>query len=691
MSAFGGAMYLRELSLTNFRIFGDGVDKGHISLSKGVTAIVGGNDYGKTAVIDAIRLLLGTSDLDYTRISLSDFHVSTSVGTAPEFKVCARFDDLTDHERGTFAEYLSYEKALDGTANVVLHLNLIARNHNSYRHGRPFITTEIRSGANADGPVLEQNARALLAATYLRPLRDAEREMSAGRGSRLSQVLLQFEAISAVGTEQYVKGNHPANIENLSVLHLGDYANEQLSQHSAVQGAQKKLNTDYLSPLWFSGDANLGQISIGSGGDDKVRLRQLLEKLELQLGDRTAAGDVHHGLGSNNLLYMACELLLLGDGNEVSPLLLIEEPEAHLHPQRQLLLMQFLKEQARKSNAGLQIIITTHSPNLASVLPLANLVLMQKGKAFSLAQGQTKLGGSDYRFLERFLDVTKANLFFARGVLIVEGDGENILLPTLARLLGRDLTKHGVSVVNVGGVGLGRYARVFMRENTTLGEVGISVACITDLDVMPDCAPEILGIKKVQDNEGNEHWPVGRRWSVISDFPKGGKTLDQFRQDKIGKVSGQGVMTFVSDKWTFEYDLADTELAEEVFIAAKLAQADEAICNELKNRDEVKREAQESFMNIPDDDERASKIYAEFAHKTRATASKAIAAQYLAELLEAKVGNEWNAEKWETVLPSYLVDAIKHVTPIDDAAGGAQEGEGQDAAENEDLPEQPAQ
>src|SRR3546814_9580442 len=68
------------------------------------------------------------------------------------------------------------------------------------------------------------------------------------------------------------------------------------------------------------------------------------------------------------------------------------------------------------------LIVTTHSPNLTSKIPLKNIVLLHRQRAFSLAEGETGLSPNDYRFLQRFLDTTKANLFFARGIIVVEGD-----------------------------------------------------------------------------------------------------------------------------------------------------------------------------------------------------------------------------------------------------------------------------
>ena len=131
---------------------------------------------------------------------------------------------------------------------------------------------------------------------------------------------------------------------------------------------------------------------------------------------------------------MACELLLNQYNEENSSFMLIEEPEAHIHAQRQLKLIQSMQTHCNTGNQ--QVIITTHSPLLTSVVKLENLVLIHNHIAYSMKSDYTMLEDNDYKYLERYLDATKANLFFARGVLIVEGPGEELLLPTIATLLG---------------------------------------------------------------------------------------------------------------------------------------------------------------------------------------------------------------------------------------------------------------
>jgi putative ATP-dependent endonuclease of OLD family len=529
----------------------------------------------------------------------------------------------------------------------------------------------VRSGIDGAGPPLEAAVRELLSSAYLRPLRDAEREMKPGRGSRLSQILANVPEI-ATG-DPFTDVALPADaaaVSRLSLLGLADYLRHSVREHKGISGAEEAINTQYLTSLSLTGDSLRGKIDIAEGGTDRMRLRQILERLELGLLEATS-GDARgrYGLGSNNLLYMACELLLLGREPNGLPLLLIEEPEAHLHPQRQLRLMEFLEQAAtgkvKDTKCPVQVILSTHSPNLASKIPLENIVLLEGGRAFPLARGQTKLETGDYRFLERFLDVTKANLFFAHGVIVVEGDAEAILLPVLAKLLGTDLTEHGVSIINVGGRGLSRFSSIFQRRDEGAPKLSVPVACVVDMDVMPDCAPVILGLVAGDDDE---KWKSPRRrWKALRNFGGDGKTQERALNDwrtRLRANDGQSVRTFVADHWTLEYDLAVCGLAEEVYVAASLAINDDPVNEEKKQRADVEATARTAFKELEavakgDRANLCTRVY-ELFHS--GSASKAIGAQYLAEAL-AKAGDvpAFDKAAFAALLPRYIVDAIAHV------------------------------
>lgn len=675
-------MYLSELTIENFRCFGEGDNKFRMSLNPGLTALVGENDSGKTAVIDALRFALGTKDQERLYLDDSDFNVSAS---SHAIRIVCKFSDLSDEDKRAFIEYLTYEtNGANSNQDVVLYLNWTASDTGKTLRGRPYRRIEVRSGKDGNGPQFDQQARELLRATYLRPLRDAEQALSAGRGSRLAQILQHSDEIHK-GKDRY-DGTQPLDVSNhnLNVLGIVRLIDELLKNQNGIVAARKEINDKIENLVLRNSDiASIIKIS-DEGIPDDQRIRKMLEKLDLVI-----KGDGKPGLGSNNVLFMACELLLLGK-DEGNRLLLIEEPEAHLHPQRQLRAMKFLQEQAEKSKV--QIIITTHSPNLASVIKLDNIVMIRNRKAFSMAKGKTLLNKSDYQFLERFLDVTKANLFFARGVMIVEGAAENILLPVLARLIGRDFAEYGISIVNVGGRGLSRYAKIFQRANVNSeGVIDIPVACVTDLDVMPDCAPKILGLVSGDDDK---KWnkKESRHWRAKRDFNN--DDLDKRRTELETKISGQNVRAFVADEWTLEYALAlgpkdsngdfSGALAEDVFVAAFLAKHDDKLNSGEKQFDDVEEKSLQEFRKLDssprdgctDKEVIAAHVYAKF---TGGGVSKAIAAQYLAKRLQQQIDeHKITPEQLRESLPTYLVQAIEYVIASSKA----------DDSEQEDAPDE---
>lgn len=659
-------MYIAQVKIENFRIFGEAANALILELQPGLTALVGENDAGKTAIVDALRLVFGTRDQEYFRLEETDYHQPDGEVARNEICIRCKFDDLTLADRGAFAEYLTYEQRGEELVPVI-YVNWKASRNRKAGASRRFTAVEVRSGQLGDGPQIDVAARQLLFATYLRPLRDAERAMSAGRGSRLSQILQYTKEVTEHGVDFDPNAGVPEDPSTLSVLGVGDFAGALLQGHQGLASARERLNKEYLDSLSFAGSPLAGNISV-SAGNDELRLRQLLEKLELELRDpNDHTRPPNRGLGSNNILFMACELLLLGSEEDGFPLLIVEEPEAHLHPQRQLRLIQFLQERAsvkRADGQSVQIILTTHSPNLASAITLSNLVIVQAGRAFPLPHGKTKLDLNDYSFLQRFLDVTKANLFFARGVLIVEGDAENILLPTVARLIGRDLTHHGVSIVNVGTTGLGRFARIYQRADPeTDGQIQVPVACVADLDVLPDCAPTMIGKIKAGDD-----WPdpADRKWRVVSDFDD--EALAARRADIRQRASGQHVETFVSDHWTLEYDLTYSGLEREMWLAVQLASQDERIAKGQVSAFAVCRKALRSWAALEAEElspeEKATQVYAPLA---KGSVSKPITAQYLARILELGGTHKRSTDEWRTTFPEYLISAIDYVTVLPNA------------------------
>ena len=492
-------MYVRRITACNFRAFGTEEDGKHLNLilNQGLNVLVGENDAGKSSIVDALRYALSTTSNDYLRIDDLDFHVFKDA-RAEELSIEVEFGGLSKDQKAALLDWLTIER--DKEPYLVIHLSARRRTDTTEsRSLQPIVRTN--SGVGGHGPEIGAVARDLIRATYLKPLRDAVSELRPKKGSRLSQVLRAQKAMKNHGINKFDPKN-PDVIPNTLVEVIAQ-AQHRISGFPVIKDVRDKLNRSYLNELSFEDTPLLSDIQMAS----EPSLVQLLEKMELTLDAPSSVGHTEaceRGLGYNNVLFMATELLLLGSGMELA-LLLIEEPEAHLHPQLQARVLEMLSSRSAKD--GIQIVLSTHSPNIAASAPVENVILVCKGKTFPLRKNETRLDDSDYKYLSRFLDVTKANLFFARGVLIVEGPAEELLLPALAEACGRSFTANGISVVNVGSVGLFRYARIF--QSLAGAHVPIPVACVTDRDIVPDGVAYVQG--RLDKEKAGVALPRGRK------------------------------------------------------------------------------------------------------------------------------------------------------------------------------------
>lgn len=637
-------MYLSELTLKNFRCFDD---KDHtICFNPGLAVLVGENDSGKSAIIDAICIVLGTTDFGWHRIEADDFY---NEDISLEINITCKFSNLTTDEQASFLECLTYEKFGDCQVPY-LYLHWSCKYLSTFKPPRP--VSALTTGKNGNGPTPATEAKELLRVTYLRALRDAYSDMQSGRNSRLSQIIQNIPALKG-GCDTYSKG---MDLQNLSLAGITDLSNQLLAEHPALKTVTDDMTYILANQMLLKNDSIKTRLEVaGSKSNSLQRIVSLLEKLDLAVDKNASAMDGKVGLGTSNIMSMACELLLNKEAETAkkSSFLLIEEPEAHIHAQRQIKLIQSLENEAKSKQQ--QIIITTHSPLLASAVKLENIIIVKNGKVYPLAKGCTLLEDDDYQFLEKYLDATKANLFFARSVIIVEGPGEALLLPTLSKLLDRNFTDYGVSLVDVRSTGLRRYAKIFQRSNEK-DQLQVKVACVTDRDVMPNCAPRIcIDEEKYIDNKTS--WPEEskRNWKAEADFPDA-KTTAKYIEKIRQKANGQQVQTFVANHWTLEYDLAYIGLKQKKMFDI-LIDALVKVSYVQKNQPTKAEEIMQAINKLSTDEEKASYFYSFFMKKIT---SKAEFAQQLAFKLEVAFLDD--STGLEVMLPPYLVDAIKYVT-----------------------------
>lgn len=462
-------MHISNLKIRNFRA----IENLELSFNKGLNVLIGENNSGKTAIIDLLRLIFDKGNYPHELYwKETDFRVDSTDEIKPiEFEIKFKIDNKNEKYWFNDLHIVKIDENNNVQDFLELHGKITLINSNNSKK----IKREFWGGKDFENKIPWEVWNSLNY-TYLSPLRDVDRDLRPTNNNLLSKLFLNIADLK--DDEEYK--------EKMASIIKENFDNEEWIE--LLNEGKNKITT-HLKEMKFIDDFQDIDINFSTFEYEDI-VKKLILQLPIDLDDKTNKINYfnlyQNGLGYNNLIYASTifgdiiqrKELLKQDYN----LLLIEEPEAHLHPQLESTFFRYL--QKLDINNEFQIIVSSHSPTITAKTKLDNVIVMKNinNTIYATSIKDTCLKNEDKIFLKKFLDVTKSQLFFSNGVILVEGISEALLLPIFAKMLGEeyDLEKNGIEVI-VTGISFQRYSGLFISD-TPNKRLNFKCAVLTDDD-----------------------------------------------------------------------------------------------------------------------------------------------------------------------------------------------------------------
>lgn len=502
-------MFISKLKIQNFRCFSDV----EIEFSEGLNVIIGENNCGKTTIMKALQSFFKSSNGAFSSYGIDDFNRNIILGAEPPeitfILTIQASENENAQDKAVVASWLTklvspweatltykfflpeadqkkYQNELrkvlkddDQQKEKWLVLDKYIKKYTSRIYGGNF-----DSKNRADPEYLDKFHCEVLDA-----LRDVESKMLTGRNALLKQVLNFF-------IDSDLEGRSEVDRETLQAERDHNF---DRNSNSLVTSVISRVPVDRIFDLADKTGASVGGNPLLGGQLDKSDVLSIL-KLMIKKETGIEIPIVNNGMGYNNLIYISLilskfKMLVsseLGENAKVFPMLLIEEPEAHLHPALQYNFLRFLKNEVDEQEISRQIFITTHSTQITAAVGLDPIICMNvnadgdiiaayPGKVFS----DTSEDQESKKYIARFLDATKSAMLFSKAVLFGEGLAEQLLLPVLAEYNHYNLDQHHVSMVSVGALTFKHFIKIFgagIQPDKKKYALTRRAACVVDSD-----------------------------------------------------------------------------------------------------------------------------------------------------------------------------------------------------------------
>lgn len=502
-------MYISKVEISKYK----GFNEATIELVDGLNVILGHNNGGKSTLLDAIALVIDTERKK--KLSAWDFYQGISLAelkeNAPSIKISLYFSMSRNESNNSsdvalFSTYaVSLEPKLEACMTYVFYLP---------ETETVFYKESVSSAKDVSDVMSIIDSKFIRKYTYaiyggkenlhqqvssedihkidfqkVEALRNVEGDLYSGRAELLHDVLgyfLDYNIKTSDKKEEEIKTElrkkqeefrHDTQKSIQSLIERIQDGKNKIIEYANETGALYNEND-----LIFDGNVTEEQL---------LRVLNILVSTSIGFNIPIA----NNGLGYNNLIYISLLLAKMQSNKEASymgttnakafSILAIEEPEAHLHPELQYQFLDFLRRNISDRKVK-QVFMTSHSPSLTAKVKLDELCCLFKDISHNISAYYPRKIYSDEpnakKFIQRYLDATRADMLFAGKILFVEGLAEQILIPVFVQLLGYDKEWHNQQaiIVNIGG----RYFEHFLKlyDKIEEGAFPIRVACLTDRD-----------------------------------------------------------------------------------------------------------------------------------------------------------------------------------------------------------------
>lgn len=504
-------MYISKISLVNYRNFANA----YFNFNKGINTIIGENGSGKTNVFKAIRLLLEDASLQFAyKLTEGDFNRTLDKGRwkGHWIIISIEFDELNDEEaiqslfihgagiaEEDYVEKATYNLFFRPKADIRQKLSELAEgdkaglqailddinildNYETFFTGKStadFNNPEVYKELVGDfeNVIFPSTIDALKFGSKIPHQLSVAKEVSFTFIQALRDVVSDFHNNRTNPLLTLLK-NKSGEIKDTDYQPISDLVTELNESIEALPDVQN-IRDDIKSTIQDAVGLTYSPSSLSIKSSVPGEAEKLLQSLKLFIGEpgEEYEGGIHElSLGGANLIFLTLKLLEFKyrkSKDTFANFLVIEEPEAHIHNHIQKTLFDKL------DYGDTQIIYSTHSTQISEVSNVENInILAKKLNYAEVYQPSTGLDVENINQVQRYLDAVRTNLLFAKGVILIEGDAEEILIPIIIKkVLGISLDELGISLINIRSTGFENVAQLFHKNR-----IQRKCAILTDLD-----------------------------------------------------------------------------------------------------------------------------------------------------------------------------------------------------------------